>query len=243
MLENKKYKQKPTHPLNSSTIRAPWQSCTVLQLFWPGALPHSSNMWDPREKIRTKDQTGGMPLALDEAPTYRTFISGIRKQIISWTGALLTAFIRDGEEGCRGHRLRAAAVVASLVCTPRGLCVNASCAAASLCEGRRRTMTIWNILWLLQNFKNRCLYHWFWNLLAVYLSSVHIALWPESHKSNSKLGMVPQICTPSTWEAETGGFWFLEQLGYIEKPHFKNKQASIFYYSWAFLLLITDTHT
>lgn len=93
-----------------------------------------------------------------------TFIPGIDKQVISRARALLAPLVGDGEEGCGGHRLGAAAVVAPPLGPAGGLRVGAACAAASLSEGRRRTVAVWNVLGLLQKcFKCMCFGHWFWN--------------------------------------------------------------------------------
>lgn len=100
------------------------------------------------------DKTGGAHWSGNKLLLHCTFIPGINKQVISRTRALFATFVRDGEERCGGHRLRTAAVVAPLVCPTGGLRVDAACAATSLHEGGRCPMPVWNILRLLQNFKN-----------------------------------------------------------------------------------------
>lgn len=115
---------------------------------------------------------------------HHTFIPGISKQVISGAGALLAALIRDGKEGCGGHRLRAAAVVAPLVCTPRGLGVNTASAAAPLGEGRRSSVPVGDVLGLLRRLK----IHVF--EIDQQCTQCHIPLWSETQQSNSK----PQMC-------------------------------------------------
>lgn len=146
----------------------------------------------PQRRNRAYAHTGGTPLSLPEAAAlHHTFIPGVSKQVVSGAGALLAALIRDGEEGCGGHGLRAAAAVAPLVCAPRGLRVNAAGAAAPLGEGRGSTVTVRNILGLLQNLK-----------IDVF------EMYPMSHSSAVRNSTIKFYATnvPSTWEAETGGF-------------------------------------
>lgn len=111
--------------------------------------PTDSDVY-PGEKEQSTGSDRRYPVVTPQGTApHHTFIPGIGKQVISGAGALLAALIRDGEEGCGGHRLRAAAVVAPLVCTPRGLGVNTASAAAPLGERRRSTVTVGDILGLL----------------------------------------------------------------------------------------------